>query len=1136
MMLYPVIMVGCGGSGIKSVRYIREAVMSRLASAGWDGPMPAAWQFIGLDTVAGQIDVGEVPALPARDYVQISANFKTLSELYKNLRSGHRYDIAGSGYSELAGWLPSSTELKGDLTLGAGKLRAVGRALGTYALTSKAVKKRFEDAFAACESGGVELARVTARLSGTPPLGEAVASPLVVVIGSSAGGTGAGIMLDTMDMLRRLGDENVTPMAVVYGPDIFADGMTDAMVANNLAFMSEMLSAYWSTDAGPQGLFPAPLAAIEGRGPWGIFMVGRTNLVGSKLENAAVVYRAVGETIASWVTNDSVADAVSQYVVANKTADSAIGGVGFADTHFKGAVTSFGSATLAVGRSRFRAYAKANLMREFYDFHWNGWKVAAERLLGLEPAKRPQPVVLEDLAKIKLPDYLKNSGLFQAFNADGRATSGITDALINAEHSLGVATSFEKVLRAALPADALGAADWQKTLQIKLKLIRDDAVDTGSQEFEARVAKWSNELATKVFRETNELVAEVSLPVAIKVVEKAIQELQVTSGKFKAAADLARTNSTAANTELWTEINGISGSVKRESEKVTNALKAAGKIHSFDLRSSALTRLEGVSMLVVKNLLQPIKSAMQVALDGHVTKVMTKQNDAPAVASAWPEGQLIPDQYLPSSVELLLEKVESWPRILDGLLEQCVSPRTSETSRDAFRRVILTGDPTNPDDRPPLLWSETTNLSTWTVNTQLTAQFKIDLESMESTLSTWMNTTTAMSNHLQEGLKEYLKDPANISRLDEFTAKFQMTLQKAKPLIEVDNPKLQNELARIGNANDPIEQTPILDKLPFNVGHPAREIAADLLRAELGLGAGSDMGKYFQGEEKESTVVSSFLSSYIHPSFVKTFTEPLASQLVMSAKTPEALLTWSKFKRARTIDEFIPVPAVVRLAFVRGFVVGRLLGQIKIEKGSPCQISHGGKVHDFPYPLLTMIEKDVDALPSLLESFSLEFGDVPTRSVAAFDAYKALYLKAVPVALSDAPAAFSVGGDLKKFIETGTVDDKPLDEKAFVDRQGPTAEERKAKIIDNLERMVKFYDGLKSRGFSGQEMRTSTGKIEDSTKVSSDPSVTSFEYGYVSSLEMINDLISQYNVVLSIVKNYIPGVGASTTDHDEPPV
>ena len=48
-MLRPVIMIGCGGSGQKAVRYVRDAVRRRLQHAGWEGEFPDAWQFIGID-------------------------------------------------------------------------------------------------------------------------------------------------------------------------------------------------------------------------------------------------------------------------------------------------------------------------------------------------------------------------------------------------------------------------------------------------------------------------------------------------------------------------------------------------------------------------------------------------------------------------------------------------------------------------------------------------------------------------------------------------------------------------------------------------------------------------------------------------------------------------------------------------------------------------------------------------------------------------------------------------------------------------------------------------------------------------------------------------------------------------------
>ena len=1133
-MLGPVIMVGCGGSGIKSVRYVREAVLSRLAAAGWDRPMPSAWQFIGLDTLSGQSDLGEVPPLPTRDYKQVTAGFHNLTELYMNLRASHRFDNDSSGYSELLGWLPSSTELPGDLTMGAGKLRAVGRALGTYALTSKEINKRFVDAFSACEAGAPELSEVSRVLDIPVPVGAALPSPLVIVIGSSAGGTGAGIMLDTMDMLRRLSDQHVTPISIVYGPDIFGARKTPDMVANSLGFMSEMLSAFWGTDSGPQGLFPAPLVAVADRGPHAIFMVGNKNMAGTDLENAATVYRAVGETLGSWVTSDSITREVREYVIANKYADQALGGVGFGESHFKGAVTSFGSATIAVGRTRFRSYAKANLMHEFYNFHWSGWKGVAERILGMEESKKAQPVVLEEVAKKVLPDFMEAAGIQQLFHPDGRVSTGMTDRILNAEMSLKVATTFERVILTQLPVEAIGSGDWQRTFQNKISLLRPDSLKVAREEFESQLAAWSADLAESVLRETNNLVTRVSLPIAIKVIEKVIQELQVTAGKYRIAADVARTNSTTANTALWTAINGIRGTVKRDSAGVSGALKEVGKVQSHDLRAEALLKLENSLLLVVRNLVQPIKSAMQVAFDSHLSRIITPQKDEPAAISQWPKDREIPSAYLPSKVEYLLEDFRQWPDILNDKVEQCVTLLPGETVRDAFRRVIVTGDRTNPDDRPPLLWPEDKKVSGWNINSQLNIEFRIDLESMDGTIARWMNTNSAMASHLSEGLKEYLGDKANVRRLDDFETKFRSTLQQAKPLIEIDNPKLMAELAKIGNKGNPAQANPVVDKLPFPINHPARDIAEELLRAELGLSAGEDLSQYFTDGDKESSVISSFLSQYIHPSFVKSFTEPLATEISVVSRTPVALRNWFKFKRARTIGEFIPVPGVIRLALVRGFVVGRLLGQISIVENEQVKIAHGTDVFDFPDPLLSPVMKPVDVLPALLESFSLAFADVPTKGTAAFAAYASLYFKAVPVPPNDRPSAFSVGGDLKEFIDKGRTSTPALDVPRLESLNGDTWEQRKEKIVANLEAMVNFYKDLKSRGLTGEEMRMGDANIEDKTRVSKEPGETP-EYGYVSSMEMIDDLISQYSTVLTVINRYDPD-NKIISDISEPPV
>ena len=69
-MLRPVIMIGCGGSGQKAVRYVRDSVRRHLEHKGWEGGFPKSWQFIGIDTLTTQEDPN-IPFLPNNDYLSI---------------------------------------------------------------------------------------------------------------------------------------------------------------------------------------------------------------------------------------------------------------------------------------------------------------------------------------------------------------------------------------------------------------------------------------------------------------------------------------------------------------------------------------------------------------------------------------------------------------------------------------------------------------------------------------------------------------------------------------------------------------------------------------------------------------------------------------------------------------------------------------------------------------------------------------------------------------------------------------------------------------------------------------------------------------------------------------------------------
>lgn len=387
-MLSPIILIGCGGSGVLSVRYVRDEVRARLRARKIE-QIPSAWQFIGLDTVRVMTDLAHASPLPSSDFLSLTGGFSNLDQLELSLLARHRPENTRGGYKELAGWRPDPRELPGDLTQGAGKHRAVGRVLGTFTLNASALKERLAQAITSCNSGGPELNAIATRLGYPTPDAAAVQAPIVVVIGSSAGGTGAGIMLDVVDVLRRLGTETIEPILLVYSADIFGARADAPMAANSLMFMSEMMNAYYSTNSGATGLFPAPLNPLLRRGPHAVMMLGRKNLSGMDLVDAQTVYRATALSIAGWITTPQVRMEVQDLLLGNWNSlrFGAMGGTGFAKSSFNGVAISFGSAGLAVGRARFKSYARAFLMRDLYEHHSTGFLRIATALLGFQVQK-----------------------------------------------------------------------------------------------------------------------------------------------------------------------------------------------------------------------------------------------------------------------------------------------------------------------------------------------------------------------------------------------------------------------------------------------------------------------------------------------------------------------------------------------------------------------------------------------------------------------------------------------------------------------------------------------------------------------------------------------------------------------------
>lgn len=1104
-MIGPVLMIGCGGSGIMSVRYAREAVMARLAEHRIS-QMPEAWQFIGLDTIETQSGLGEVPPLPSRDYCKVTGGFSLVTDLYAAVWASHPPKKPNSGYRELLGWLPHHQDVPGDLRLGAGQLRAVGRAMGTHSLMSAAIKNKLIAAYDAAKSADAELRSVCQALQIPIEDGADFPVPLVIIVGSCAGGTGAGIMLDTVDVVRRMTSDNINPVLISYDPEIFGQDFAPPMAANSIMFTSEVLNAFWSTNGGNAGLFPAPLGEPPNRGPFAVFTVGRQNMSGADLGNSSTVYKATGDSISSWILSPQVRTSLQEFVLGNRNARARQGGYGFGGQSVKGGITSFGSATIAVGRSRFRRYAKAFLMRDFYEFHWSGFQELAVREFGVGKASRNETILINDLAENFKKSFVADCGLEQEFNASTNTVSnGLIDSILSASHTQTTSAQFKgkifEKLDGAAPHDV---AYWRNEFAVNFRILRPSHEESALKEASERLDEWYRSLAANVIAETNKLIAQSSLPVAIRVLELVIEDINRMPARFRQAHDTANQKATGFANDANAALTRLSGTVKRDAPDIVDACDKIGLHVAFAVRAKVLQQMERSMDLVARNVLGPIRSSMQRAKDGDLSKVNLPQPNEPAVVTQWPRLKEVPKSFVPSEVEFLLETSDQWPDILQDLLVSCVTTVGGESPVEAFRRELTTGDLDDPARRPALLRLSGEDLSTWTASRSLDVSLRLDPESLDAAVTHWIADNTTFSNHLAEGLQSYLQDVADVRRLDTFRTQLTRALKQSRPLIRINEPFLQQVGAGLGNAN-PMKVDPVIDQLPFKEGHPAREVAEQLIRAELDIPPGTDIGRFFVDYEKEASVMSSFLRESINPVFSLTFTEQFSNLYDNLGVQSKTLRPWFKFKRAKTLSEFVPVPEDVYLAMIRGFLVARLLGKVTNNVADGVEIiGHDGAKYPFPHPLLSQVKKE-DCLPAILEAMPLCFARVTAQRTDAFAAYRELFLYGIPSEDEMSPDQYEVRGLLGEALRTAVVPGPTLDNPR-PEIAGSSVEERTEALAAFVEKWKEQLLELDKRlAPTGEEMRREDGSIEPRE---------------LYTLEIVDDMTGQFQVVADAIRTY----------------
>ena len=997
-MLRPVIFIGCGGSGTKAVRYVRDAALRRLEHRGWDRGMPDAWQFLGLDTLTVQESPTEIPTMPAADFLSLSANFNTYRGLCDALTARHPVGNPSRGARLLCGWLPDPRAVKVPLKDGAGQNRGIGRAAGLLSL-EHTLLARLKTAFQQAAAGGPLLREVGTHLGVEAEIGGETAAPLVTVCSSMAGGTGAGVVLDVIDLVRACDPAGGHPALVLFTNDIFDLPDSRPMAANSLGLMSETLAAYWSEPGEIES--PLKIRAVQdpGMGPHSIFLVGRYSYSGADLGDTAEVYRAAGEALSTWVVDATVQEGIHNFINVNwrTFANDNKGGYPFGQEQRFGAVSSFGAAKVTVGRDRFSLWAEHLLAREMLDSLSKG-HVRLSHFA--ERARDDTDQELIDKAGRRHAEDIhrgEHSGPGSPMQARGCLSA--PEAFAPDEELRQVRAQVRAALEFPTGQRATGDR-WRAVLRDR----GGEQADEWQQRAESRLDRdfdWYEAMLAATCRSVSEVVALSSLDVAAAALGHVIDEIN--PAEVNKIKKRARSDEHQYRTRVEAALNALSaqdGDLAGDSPQVREAADSVAQGVAYGWRAlrlrAAAEAMEAAGDQVfgaIRRAVQAARAEVGIALDEDDVK-------------GWPtEVGDVAKRYLPSSVELPLEKHDAWPDLLGELCAEASlgAMACGNRSTDPLRYRLIAGD----EQMAPLV--RPGGHHRWQPGQHADVVCHAGAQDAEERVHGWTRRPGAKFNRVvSEGLRSYLAetDPDTDERridhprrMEVFREQLGNAKQAADPLVRI-NLDLHNETHK--ERLKPF--LTVCSQFPFGEGHPA-EAAARAIIGDASYKAGI--------QDTSSVLISSYIKNPIYPMAVRSFTEPVAKALQESSDPAFRASAFWMWRRGRTLEAFVPLPREALRAMISGFAVARLCGYVTGDPSKSVRITAAADEAEFPWPLLTTLRNYDDMLAALLESFSLTFGMVGSDGTKVYECYTRLYDLGLPSLRG------RLHDDLQKLLESG---------------------------------------------------------------------------------------------------------------------
>lgn len=1017
------LVVGCGGSGGTTLRYMMDQLRADLRAYGIL-ELPAAWQFLQVDVPTApesSTGLGSIRDLGGR-YHSVSSPGNAYTLVANNVEQSLAARAALRG---LLGWTPVPKESAAQVpvTNGAGQFRAIGRMLTLTDLSDIwAEMRRAWEQLKSPDAWG----KLPQRYPGNydPEL-----EPIPIVVGSMAGGSGASMFLDVCRLLGRLPQLNRADLAVfLYTADVFSslpESQRTGVDGNALGAIGEIIAAQTrASDETDRDLFTAlGLPPEVGNEP----AFGRVIPIGSAIGGdgakfgdgtMAGVYRGLGRALAATVSSDAATEQYVHSKIENPTASAMDRNVlGWGTDSAVLPWGSFGYASLSLGRDRYAEYASQRLSRNAVDRLVKGHVNPTSQL----PATEQLNKAVEDqwetiLERLRFPSSGAN---VRAWFTNVAFPSQVREAEARRASQEAV-----DMMEAEAPARA---AAWVESVRVRLPHFQQGAIAKVREGAYLWASAWTVELESTIQEEFLLAMTQTGVPYARAVVRRLREQLGPVIDELR----LASADGIGQPLALDGEVVSRAAALRKTTIGSNHAIaEIIGKGYVVSAQKSLNREAARLGAEVLYSFANDVLAGLERTSDHALLDLERAQKDGSSEAGLaqlatdsypeWPqESEVVPSRFDHADNEVLLTTSREFPaQFRADVLASVPDVSLYELARDKMVSEVIigrwqtTGGALGHFDvlmqsgawRPAVLPVEATNRTPTPASKPAYELAVAPGAILERARQHLRRPDQPFQRFSGQSIDEFLQDPTQpasirAARADEFVSRFVETMRLARPLVGVSPPMVQvmHPLSSLhydysfGDIPVPRE-APVVQRIMSMLESDSTLDSSTLTRfgSSLREGARDNRIAIFGSYPKYSPLVFSSLLEQI--------------QNRWAGAPQQALPDLWMWKRTRPLPASLAMGADEQRAMVAGWFLGRLLGAVVVPEDDrstdPVQVWDFREARwlAFPARLLTppaRFRGRDDWLPAVLESHSLAIvqcnGDVNLSALRPYVALRGIY-------------------------------------------------------------------------------------------------------------------------------------------------